>query len=214
MVRQTETGYVIKGAITSYGSIDLGKLPLLKAGCDEVLTFPFVAGGLLRKFIDAGRYSIKFTIEYEKADASGKAGDDSTLMTKVVSKDITVYYHTIYMIFGGILGGILGVIFRDWDTIKSLPPVTTLILDVVFGMLVGLIIVVILKRKSGVQSFVSVNDFLGGILVGFIAGASGKELINGFVNDIVNNNTTYVSVTSTPTPTITTAVTGAVANTI
>jgi hypothetical protein len=166
---------------TVIGTIPLGKIPPIPSGNDVCLTFPFRAGGLFRRLIDTGKYTIAFVIKYTKDDGKEE-------YTKTVLKDITLYYHTIYMILGGIIGGVLGTIFRDWSTISKLPiPLTTLIFDILFGALIGFIIIIILQRKSNVQSFVSVNDAMGGILAGFIVGAAGRDLITSYLN--VNTST-------------------------
>jgi hypothetical protein len=161
--------------LTVYDGIIFQKDKNIEPGNEISITFPFQAGGLFRKYIDAGRYSIVFTIRYEKATQPGKE------YSKVVSKDITVYYTSWYMIAGGIVGGILGVFFREYDKLLTQISTFTVSADILFGILVGFIIVIILKRKSNVQSFISVNDVWGGLLAGFIAGAAGKELIQSYL---------------------------------
>jgi hypothetical protein len=169
---------------TAITSIGLSAIKPIRPGNDVSLTYPFIAGGIFRRIMDAGKYTIVFTIKYEKK------GEE---YTKVVQKDISVYNHLSSMILGGVVGGIVGVLFRDWDKLSTYT-LTNWIFEVFFGVLVGFIIIIILQRKSNVQSFVSINDAWGGLLAGFIAGAAGRELITSYLS--VNTGATAGNVTA------------------
>jgi len=153
-------------------------------GNDESLVFPFIAGGVFRRIMDAGKYTIVFVIKYEKGGMK---------YTKVVQKDISIYNHLSSMILGGIVGGIIGVLFRDWDKLSTYT-LTNWVFEIFFGILVGFIVIIILQRKSNVQAFVSINDAWGGLLAGFIAGAAGRELIASYLS--VNPSATAGNVTA------------------
>jgi hypothetical protein len=157
-----------------YDSIPVEHNKVLQPGSQINRTLPFKAGGFWLKNIEPGKYQVVLTVTYEKK---------GTEYTKVEAKEITVYYNLWRMILGGIVGGILGVIYRDWEILPGFTLVK-FAFDVMFGALVGLILVIILNRKSNVQSFISVNDFWGAVLAGLVAGALGKELISGYLSGI------------------------------
>ncbi len=184
---------------TAQVTIGLDKIPPLQPGNDVSLTFPVKVGGIVRKAIDEGVYTIVFVVKYTKKDPDVQ-------YSKVVSKDITVNNHLGVMILGGVVGGLLGALYRGWNafsptTSSCLPiPYLNILSQLGFGAVMGFIIVIVLQRKSGVQSFVSINDFWGGLLGGFIISAGGSELLNTYINtnsgSMVNTTATLVSNTT------------------
>jgi len=161
---------------TVYDGITFNKDKTLEPGNQVSFTFPFKPGGLLRKNLEAGKYSLVFTLKYQKG-----TDDKSPVYSKVETKNITIYNSMKRMLLGGIIGGLIGIFFRVFNDLGKLSR-TTLIEDFVLGAVIGFMIVVILNRKSSVQSFVSVNDFWGGLLAGFIAGAGGQQFLSPYLN--------------------------------
>jgi len=181
---------------TAQVNIGLKAIPHLQPGNDVSLTFPVKVGGIVRKAVDEGVYTLVFVVKYTKKDSAVE-------YSKVVSKDITVNNHLGVMILGGVVGGLLGALYRGWNafsptTNSCLPiPYLNIISQLGFGAVMGFIIVIVLQRKSGVQSFVSINDFWGGLLAGFIIGAGGSELLKTYLNtnpgSMVNTTATLAS---------------------
>jgi hypothetical protein len=84
-------------------------------------------------------------------------------------------------LIGSLIGGIFGVLVNQQilmdDYMKLL---RTLLTTVIFALM----IVIAFARKSNVQQIVSIEDFWGGIFIGFLVGYSGETFIkSGLVSD-------------------------------
>jgi hypothetical protein len=82
------------------------------------------------------------------------------------------------VILGGISGGFIGSVGRSLQVAKSIPALFGDRLGVSLGALILALIlsaagIVFAARKSNAQAFISVEDFWGGLLVGFLIGYSG-----------------------------------------
>ena len=100
---------------------------------------------------------------------------------------------------GAIFGGILGGFVRLWSDQKydfGLSNLAYIALSIVFSAMA----VVAFARRTGVQKIVSIEDFFGGLLIGFYVGFQGPEwawklisgeapVVNETVSSIVNNST-------------------------
>lgn len=83
---------------------------------------------------------------------------------------------------GATLGSILGSLVNtsvDYSTPSKLLQVS--LTSIIFGIM----IVVAFARKSNVQQIISVEDFWGGLFIGFLVGYSGQ----GFINSVLGNYT-------------------------
>lgn len=91
------------------------------------------------------------------------------------------------MIYGSIIGSVMGFILRsindsltvvvptDWISILSW-------LVKLFGnVLLSAIVVIAFARKKDTQPILSIEDFWGGVFIGFLAGYTGKSILNQFI---------------------------------
>lgn len=76
---------------------------------------------------------------------------------------------------GGAIGGAIGILVREPDISAWATA------SVVFQAIVSVMTVVALARKSDAQPLVSIEDFLGGLLLGFVVGYTGNNLFNQIV---------------------------------
>lgn len=113
------------------------------------------------------------------ADCSDKEGVFSRV-SKVV--EVEILASPIAIICGALIGGIAGTLVRIFQGPSNLS------LGYVFGLgsvfeiigaaIMSVLAVIALARKTGVQTLVTIQDFWGGIFVGFLVGYSGKAFFD------------------------------------
>lgn len=84
---------------------------------------------------------------------------------------------------GAIPGAVAGSLlrhFKDGKGAADLTPesLTSLAISTLAGILIGLVLVVAFARKKDAQPFLSVEDFYGGVFVGFLAGYNSYALLD------------------------------------
>lgn len=87
-------------------------------------------------------------------------------------------------IIGSIIGGLLGYTVNLQGTVVN---IENLVISVVRTIIFALIIIVAFSRKNDVQRIISVEDFWGGIFIGFLVGYSGETFIQSVLG-IDNGN--------------------------
>jgi hypothetical protein len=120
------------------------------------------------------QYSLNFSFDPERKESrTGVCGQVVTIRSPIGS-----------VMLGSILGGVLGYIahFLQQPTAHS----TTFWKE--FGLcsltiILSAISVVFLARKSDAQSMVSVEDFWGGVVIGFLIGYSGTSAFQGIAGN-------------------------------
>jgi hypothetical protein len=85
-------------------------------------------------------------------------------------------------LIGGAVGGFLGAWVRQWNIADSNE--RSFILTPAISALLSAMTIVAFARKSNVQPLVSVEDFWGGILVGFIVGYTGNVLFESVIASV------------------------------
>jgi hypothetical protein len=74
-------------------------------------------------------------------------------------------------IVGGLLGSMVTIFYREMYK-KGIFEVSSYVL---LSVILGVMVVVAFARKSGVQKIISIEDFYGGLFLGFMVGLSGPE---------------------------------------
>lgn len=103
--------------------------------------------------------------------------------------EVSIFPSVGSMLFGTFIGSILGTIVK---TLTDNPP-TNVILDyslipsiiafisiLAANLILGFMVGVTLMRKKDVQPFLTVEDFWGGVLLGFLVGYLGKQFFDEF----------------------------------
>ena len=90
------------------------------------------------------------------------------------------------MLFGALIGSVLGtavnaVLPHVKDSKVPIPGLEVIIPQIFANLILGFIVGIILMRKKNVQPFLTVEDFWGGILMGFLVGFSGEQFFKGFL---------------------------------
>ncbi len=116
------------------------------------------------------QYKLHFNVAYH----FGKA---EQLRVNTVSANLSIRAAISAIMVGALLGGLAGFIARQLQVLTSIEQMLISGSNLIFPLLLSLILssvsVVFIARKSETQSFVSVEDFWGGVLMGFLVGYSG-----------------------------------------
>jgi hypothetical protein len=97
------------------------------------------------------------------------------------------------LIIGSFIGSVSGFLLRsifDQGSIQSLienPSASTIIswiVALIGNILLGAIVVVAFARKKDAQPILAIEDFWGGVLVGVLAGYSGKSFLDQFIKSM------------------------------
>jgi len=126
--------------------------------------------------------------QYEQAEEG--------IFTNTVAHELSIKPSVYSVIIGASLGGLTGSIARllqitpseKWQTFSSTDIVTSVI-TIAVAVILSSIAVVFMVRKSEAQSFISVEDFWGGLLIGFFVGYTGTsffEQLTGVTNPTPN----------------------------
>ena len=154
----------------------LGSLPqgtALQPGCTDVWTIRL--GTSRNPFFIPARHHLQFTVIYGVNPEETKG---RKLYSNTTSFTIPVRAALWSVLLGGVLGGIFGSIGRSLQGSGSVSGLIGHHSGAVFGALALAVIlsgaaVIFGSRKADAQSFITVEDFWGGVLVGFLIGYSG-----------------------------------------
>lgn len=109
-----------------------------------------------------------------------KAEDETAYHANTSSKQISVRAPVSALLIGSILGAFAGAVVRElinWQN-NGFGGWVQLIASFVIAVVLGSASVIFTARKSDTQSFVSVEDFWGGCLIGFLVGYTGTSFFN------------------------------------
>jgi hypothetical protein len=101
--------------------------------------------------------------------------------------DVSIFPSLGSMLWGTIVGSLLGTfvkelfsqsdIMNNFQTIGILGTVAPIFPALFTNMILGFIVGVVLMRKKDVQPFLTIEDFWGGILVGFLTSYTSAQLL-------------------------------------
>jgi hypothetical protein len=88
------------------------------------------------------------------------------------------------VILGGLAGGVIGNLARTFTETDTLNVDTRFFVKLIGSCLLSLMAVISLSRKSGSQSFITVEEFFGSFVLGSLIGYQGtaffeKTVVNG-----------------------------------
>jgi uncharacterized membrane protein (DUF485 family) len=201
----TKSIYVqAKGDITIESATTIQPTPLesssLRPGVDALQpgntgVFSLVLSTTKNLFFRPVQYELQYSINY----GFHRGGEPST---NNASQSLTIRAPISYIFAGASLGGLVGFVARFLQTSTNassvqmmfqgwLTAVVTLILTVILSGMA----VVFLARKTDTQTMVSVEDFWGGLVIGFLIGYTGTAAFesltgisaNGIVQPILES---------------------------
>lgn len=126
------------------------------------------------------KYRLQFYVNYSfetKEESSDKPLSDS-IFTNTIAHHISIRPSVYSVIIGSALGGIFGAVARLLQS-PTTPSLSSITVSLILSIILGGIAIIFMSRKSDTQSFVSVEDFWGGILIGFLVGYSGVSFFEG-----------------------------------
>lgn len=143
---------------------------------------------------------VSCTVEYQESSKNdtGKAGESSKNDPQAhTDLEIIVYPSLTGMLFGALLGSFFGTVAHKMITkpipvdyyalVKDLPLIGT---GLLLNLILAFIAAVILMRRKNVDSFITIEDFWGGILVGFVVGYYGFTTFQNLAHFSVSSNAT------------------------
>lgn len=157
-------------------------------GSETTKTIHMKAGRIIGFRPRPDEYNIAITAFYTSSDGGEKSQNIEVI--------VRVYASLPGMLAGTIFGSFIGNMMTsefNFDVDKTPFEILT---SIVIGFMAG----IILMRRKDVQAFITIEDFWGGILIGFTVGIVGKEAIFSMLKtgtilpDITNS--TIANVTS------------------
>jgi hypothetical protein len=129
------------------------------------------------------QFSVNFTFEKAQKEPSGETV--TPVFTNTVAHEIAIRPSVYDLIAGSSIGGVVGSVAKLLNSphVIDLNAVSTAsVLSASFTILLAVILsaiaIIFVARKSDAQSFISVEDFWGGLLIGFFVGYTGTEFFS------------------------------------
>jgi hypothetical protein len=156
-----------------------GSLPpgsALQPGSTDVWTIRL--GSRRTPFFIPAKYKLQLTVIYGLEKPPSNQEDNRNLYSDTSSFSMQVRAALWSVILGGIVGGIVGSVARSIQsagisTAFKGAEVNSTIGALILSAILSGAAVVFSARKTEAQSFVTVEDFWGGVLIGFLIGYSG-----------------------------------------
>jgi len=160
-------------------SVDLmGSLPegaALQPGNTAVYTIIMKTKNLF--LFRPSQYRLQFNVNYsfEKyplfgSNSSGADDKGNSIFTNTIAATLSIRASIYSVIIGSAIGGLFGALARF---LQSESILLENLVSIALSVILSIAAIIFLARKSGAQSFVSVEDLWGGILIGFLVGYSG-----------------------------------------
>jgi hypothetical protein len=119
-------------------------------------------------------FFVNYTFEQPKSEREAETLPTDSLRTNRIAYELAIRAPIHAVILGSVAGGVIGSIGRLLQLHTS-ASVLDWLLSASAAMVLSGMAVVFLARKSDAQSFVSVEDFWGGMLMGFLIGYTGTS---------------------------------------
>lgn len=147
-----------------------------KAGRRPVLLFP--GDSIVKHFVLKTTRWLTFTPIAHTFQIQVRYEIDGQAHVDTVPFSLSIRAATASSLIGAILGGILGTVVNPKVELTDIQSAMRIFLT---SSIFAVIIVVAFARKNNVQQIVSVEDFWGGIFIGFLVGYSGETFINSVI---------------------------------
>lgn len=148
---------------------------ILQPGNSSVYVFTLRTNKAL--FFVPSAYTLHLQIQYEV---------DGAINQDVIDYSFFIGSSLNSMIYGSVIGSIMGYLVKDIfqdktmiSIISSFNFISALSYTLFLGanVILGIITVILFSRKKDVQPILAIEDFWGGVLLGFIVGYGGKSFI-------------------------------------
>jgi ATPase involved in DNA repair len=98
--------------------------------------------------------------------------------TNTIAHSLSIRPSVYSVLTGSVIGGIAGAIARLLQS-PTMPTAQGITVTLFLSIILGGMAVIFMARKSDAQSFISIEDFWGGILIGFLVGYTGTSFFEG-----------------------------------
>ncbi len=132
---------------------------------------------IIKQFVFKTKSRWLFTPIALNLEIQVKYGVDYREHLDTVRSELTIQADLMAILAGAILGGITGYAVRFTLAEPKPDPSAGFLLAIILSAMV----VVAFARKSGVQKIVTIEDFFGGLFLGFVVGYSDPESTLGFI---------------------------------
>jgi hypothetical protein len=130
------------------------------------ITIPIRAGALLPAVLKPDTYHLVFEVEYIYQGLQHN---------QQARADLIIYPHVGGIYLGALLGGLVGIFLSNPTSSIAWP------VDLLVGSVTGLVLAVVFRRKANVQTFIAVEDFWGGFLIGLVGGYGGPQVLTSYL---------------------------------
>lgn len=151
------------------------------------------------------QYRLQFNVNYSFTPKNEKKLEEynnveEELFTNTIAHELSIRPSVYSVIIGSALGGFFGAIARflqvtppmQWQTLRY-TDILSFGVAIILAVILSCVAIVFMARKSESQSFVSVEDFWGGLLIGFFVGYTGAsffETLTGIPNPVPSTQNT------------------------
>lgn len=165
-----------------------GSLPpseALQPGCTGV--WPVILGTKRNLFFLPSNYRLQFNVLYSFQNPTiVEEGSERIIRSETTSKTLTIRASIWAAMAGAIIGAVLGSLARGVQKANSWQLLVDHLGETSIALLLSCILsvaaIIFTARKTDTQSFVSVEDFWGGALIGFLIGFSGTSAFADFAS--------------------------------
>lgn len=133
------------------------------------------------------QYRLQFNVNYSFTPELPRTFEEATakeneILTNTIAHELAIRPSVYSLIIGAMFGGFVGSLVKilqttpssNWQNFTAVNLLAPLVTIAIAVMLSGMAII-FMARKSDAQSFVSIEDFLGGLLIGFLVGYTGTS---------------------------------------
>lgn len=136
-------------------------------------------------FFLPSKFKLNATVSYsfEPAGLDKSPTDSMALHTNATPFSLNVRAPLWYSIIGGALGSLLGGSGRLLQDPPAGASIGSVASTLALVLILGIATIIFSARKADTQTFVTVEDFWGGVLVGFLIGYSGTAAFQGVIGN-------------------------------
>jgi hypothetical protein len=189
-----ERSNVIGAQIEHYQSVDIAidsaspqhldsllwRIEAFRRGVIPIVLQP--GDSVVKQFILSTKSWLLFTPLAHTLEIQMRYGVDDRDHLDTIRYELTIQAAITATMTGAILGGAVGALARMLGAMQAGPvQVGTQLLSLLLAVILSAITVVSFARKSGVQQIISIEDFWGGLFLGFLVGFLGQSYATSLI---------------------------------
>ncbi|MCI5127002.1 MAG: hypothetical protein D3905_01780 [Candidatus Electrothrix sp. AS4_5] len=125
-------------------------------------------------------YRLQFNVNYGFTPETPRTFEEATqkedeVLTNTIAHELAIRPSVYSLIIGAMLGGFIGSSAKLLQTTPSEVNLISSFVTIAVAVILSGMAIIFMARKSDAQSFVSIEDFWGGLLIGFLVGYTGTS---------------------------------------